>query len=197
MQMKNKKIFVYGGLMAKHKDKQTAFPAYLKGYKVSFEVKGLKPFEPSFATLTTKINSKAYGIIITLSESKLKNYIAHEISYETKNIVAIDMKGTPHECIALFLKKPGYKNEVSPSARYAHQLHKGGKYHELPEEVLNSYLKLKKNGNKFTYYLRFLFPLYLKCIPWVGRYIAFYGIMIFLPLGFLATLIILISKYII
>ncbi|HMT02570.1 MAG TPA: hypothetical protein PKD00_04560 [Burkholderiales bacterium] len=191
-----KKLFVYGALMAKHKDKSSSYPVYLNNHQISFKVKGFMPFEPSFANLEESINKKAYGVIIILSNDDLNKYIAHESSYSTKTVHVVDNNNNIHECTALFLNRVGYSENVMPSARYARLLHLGARYHGLPQDITKYYKSLQKQGSKFTLYLRFLLPLAWKLNPIIGRKTSFYGVLLGLPTLVLVFIVILIYLFI-
>ena len=60
-------VFVYGSLMEKMRKKHNPVAAKIENFQLTFTVKGIPKWEPSFAALTPAINKSSWGIVATLS----------------------------------------------------------------------------------------------------------------------------------
>ena len=193
--MSYKDVFVYGALMGKMKERHNPVAAKIEDYQITFTVKGLPNWEPSFAALVPARNKCAWGIIATLSEEEWKKYRKHEKSYKEATLTVVTKEGRERKCSVLARREPEKDNrlEENPSARYARTLQQAAKKYSFPEEIIYKYSELMRKGSKKTLYFKWLVPLTKAIVPYTSLKVAFYA-SLFLPLFLVLPLIYFFSK---
>lgn len=185
-------VFVYGALMAKLKKSQHPIAAKVDGYKVSFELRGIPGWEPSFALLVPAPDEEAWGVLTTVNKKDWKKARKHELSYKETPLIATIGPGLQKNCIALTAKRPRKENlkEINPSARYSRMLYRSAIKYSFPPMVIQKYKILFEQGNRRTLYLGWwLIPVIKKLLPHVGLKKAFW-----LSLGAFVLLAMLVLK---
>jgi len=86
-------VFVYGALMSESIIRRSGVAARVNDHRVAFKVKGVPPWEPSFANLEPHPKSEAWGVVVELSALQWKELSNHELSYSDSHVTAITEGG--------------------------------------------------------------------------------------------------------
>lgn len=155
--------------------------AFIKDYSVDFWIRGRVRLEPGFLSLRERPGEVGWGVLVPLTEKEWRSISGHEAAYSLSDLTvhlrddaAINAKGLVTHLSLL-------ETPVIPSARYARKLVKAAKHYSLPDEVLEYYQRMQKQGSKKSLLISPLFPLIRKLIPHLGVKRAFYTAVIGVP----------------
>lgn len=177
--MKDHFVFVYGALMANPYFRERAVPGKIKDHQIVMKVKGIKPFEPSFAVIEESPGEEAWGLIVQISEMEWKQRSTHEIVYMERELEAYDREGKRFSVKTLFLQKKedGYPHEVNPSKRYSKILFDCARAFDFPLSVQKHYELFVQNGNGWSNRLKWAITLIRLLIPFFGKWGAYAVVM--------------------